>query len=143
VHEDPATGERYQAATGDVAVGVPMAAWLDIRFDRSQYDAWPFPSAGTDAAVGGTWTSSGGSNETAFATDGGNNRLELETGEGGVAGYTASSASHARYAVMVRGRAKLGGFTAVPYGPFLAIGALVWMYWGPALLGWYLRLLAR
>ena len=43
--------------------------------------------------------------------------------------------------LVVRGRAKLGGFTAVPYGPFLAIGALVWMYWGPALLGWYMRLL--
>ena len=50
--------------------------------------------------------------------------------------------SVAGVALMARGRAKLGGFTAVPYGPFLAIGALVWMYWGPALLGWYLRLLA-
>ena len=44
--------------------------------------------------------------------------------------------------LVARGRAQLGGFTAVPYGPFLALGALVWMYWGPALLGWYLRLLA-
>ena len=51
--------------------------------------------------------------------------------------------SVAGVALMVRGRAKLGGFTAVPYGPFLAIGALVWMYWGPALLGWYLRLLVQ
>ena len=50
--------------------------------------------------------------------------------------------SVAGVALMMRGRAKLGGFTAVPYGPFLAIGALTWMYWGPALLGWYLRLLA-
>ena len=41
--------------------------------------------------------------------------------------------------LVVRGRAKLGGFTAVPYGPFLAIGALVWMYWGPLLVGWYLE----
>ncbi len=40
--------------------------------------------------------------------------------------------------LVARGRAKLGGFTAVPYGPFLAIGALVWMYWGPLLVGWYL-----
>ena len=45
-------------------------------------------------------------------------------------------------ALVARGRAKLGGFTAVPYGPFLAIGALAWMYWGPALLSWYLKLLA-
>ena len=44
--------------------------------------------------------------------------------------------------MVVRGRAKLGGFTAVPYGPFLALGALVWMYWGPAILGWYMKLLA-
>ena len=50
--------------------------------------------------------------------------------------------SVAGVALMARGRAKLGGFTAVPYGPFLALGALTWMYWGPALLGWYLRLLA-
>ena len=42
--------------------------------------------------------------------------------------------------LVARGRARLGGFTAVPYGPFLAIGALVWMYWGPALIGWYLGL---
>ena len=41
--------------------------------------------------------------------------------------------------LVARGRAKLGGFTAVPYGPFLAIGALVWMYWGPLLVEWYLE----
>ena len=35
--------------------------------------------------------------------------------------------SVAGVALMARGRAKLGGFTAVPYGPFLAIGALTWM----------------
>lgn len=38
-----------------------------------------------------------------------------------------------------RGRAKLGGFTAVPYGPFLAIGVLTWMYFGPVILEWYLK----
>lgn len=43
--------------------------------------------------------------------------------------------------LILRGRAKLGSFTAVPYGPFLALGALGWMYWGPALLTWYLRTL--
>ena len=41
--------------------------------------------------------------------------------------------------LVARGRAKLGGFTAVPYGPFLALGALAWMYWGPALVGLYLE----
>ena len=43
--------------------------------------------------------------------------------------------------LVARGRAKLGGFTAVPYGPFLAIGALVWMYWGPAIARWYMALM--
>ena len=39
-----------------------------------------------------------------------------------------------------RGKAKLGGFTAVPYGPFLAIGTVVWMFWGPRIVNWYLHL---
>ena len=42
--------------------------------------------------------------------------------------------------LILRGRAKLGGFTAVPYGPFLAIGTVVWMFWGPRIVNWYLRL---
>ncbi len=50
--------------------------------------------------------------------------------------------SVAGLALVARGRAKLGGFTAVPYGPFLALGALAWMYWGPVLFNWYLKLLA-
>ena len=44
--------------------------------------------------------------------------------------------------LMARGKAKLGGFTAVPYGPFLALGVIVWMFWGPGIVGWYLRLLS-
>lgn len=43
-------------------------------------------------------------------------------------------------ALILRGKAKLGGFTAVPYGPFLAFGAVVWMFWGPGIVNWYLRL---
>ncbi len=50
--------------------------------------------------------------------------------------------SIAGIALIVRGKAKLGGFTAVPYGPFLAIGAVVWTLWGPPLLDWYLKLYA-
>jgi len=45
-------------------------------------------------------------------------------------------------ALIVRGKARLGGFTAVPYGPFLAVGALVWMFWGPPLVRAYLKLIA-
>lgn len=39
-----------------------------------------------------------------------------------------------------RGKARLGGYTAVPYGPFLALGVLVWMFWGRPVLAWYLKL---
>lgn len=46
-------------------------------------------------------------------------------------------------ALMVRGKARLGGFTAVPYGPFIAVATLVWMFWGPQLAATYLNLLAR
>ncbi len=36
-----------------------------------------------------------------------------------------------------RGRARIGSFTAVPYGPFIAFGVLAWMYYGPEILEWY------
>jgi leader peptidase (prepilin peptidase)/N-methyltransferase len=55
---------------------------------------------------------------------------------------SAMAGSVAGIAMMARGRAKLGGFTAVPYGPFIAMGVLVWMYWGPAVVNWYVRLYA-
>ena len=42
--------------------------------------------------------------------------------------------------LILRGRAKLGGLTAVPYGPFLALGVLAWMFWGPRIVNWYLHL---
>lgn len=29
----------------------------------------------------------------------------------------------------------------IPYGPYLALGAAVWLFWGPALWGWYTTLL--
>lgn len=46
-------------------------------------------------------------------------------------------------AMIVRGKAKLGGFTAVPYGPFIAVATLVWMFWGPQLVSVYIRMFAR
>ena len=30
--------------------------------------------------------------------------------------------------------------TAVPYGPFLALGVMTWMFWGPRIVNWYLHL---
>ena len=43
-------------------------------------------------------------------------------------------------ALIIRGKAKLGGYTAVPFGPFLALGTLAWMFWGPAIISWYMSL---
>ena len=45
--------------------------------------------------------------------------------------------------LMLKGRARLGGFTAVPYGPFIAVAVLVWMFWGPGLVSSYIALLTR
>ena len=45
-------------------------------------------------------------------------------------------------ALIVRGKAKLGSFTAVPYGPFIAAATLVWMFWGPPLVARYIALFA-
>ena len=45
--------------------------------------------------------------------------------------------------LIIRGRAKIGGFTAVPYGPFIAVATLVWMFWGPGLVSTYIQLLTR
>ncbi len=55
----------------------------------------------------------------------------------------ASSAIGTLFAIVLfaKGKARPGGFTMVPYGPFIAMGALVWMYWGPVLLRWYLSTL--
>ena len=45
-------------------------------------------------------------------------------------------------ALIARGKTKLGGYTAIPYGPFIAIGVLVWMYWGNPIVSWYLSFFA-
>ena len=42
--------------------------------------------------------------------------------------------------LILRGKAKLGGFTAVPFGPFLALGTALWMFWGPRIVNWYMGL---
>ena len=44
-------------------------------------------------------------------------------------------------ALILLSKAKLGRFTAIPYGPYICMGCLAWMFWGPKLVGWYLHLL--
>lgn len=39
-------------------------------------------------------------------------------------------------------KAKLGKFVAIPYGPYICMGCLAWMFRGPELVDWYLHLVA-
>jgi leader peptidase (prepilin peptidase)/N-methyltransferase len=43
--------------------------------------------------------------------------------------------------LIIIGRAKLQG--RLPFGPYLSLGALLWIYWGPLLMAGYLHLLGR
>jgi len=37
-------------------------------------------------------------------------------------------------------KTKLGGFTPIPYGPYICMGCLSWMFYGQQLVDWYLHL---
>ena len=38
-------------------------------------------------------------------------------------------------------KTKFGKFVEIPYGPYICMGCLVWMFYGPELVNWYLRLM--
>ena len=38
-------------------------------------------------------------------------------------------------------KTRLGRFTEIPYGPYICLGCLVWMFWGPRLVRAYLEML--
>jgi len=38
-------------------------------------------------------------------------------------------------------KTKFGKFVEIPYGPYICLGCLVWMFWGPELVRWYLSFL--
>ena len=37
-------------------------------------------------------------------------------------------------------KTKLGSFMEIPYGPYICMGCLSWMFFGPELVRWYLDL---
>ena len=37
-------------------------------------------------------------------------------------------------------KTRFGRFVEIPYGPYICLGCLVWMFFGPELVSWYLRL---
>lgn len=43
--------------------------------------------------------------------------------------------------MIVLAKAKLGRFVEIPYGPYICLGCLCWMFWGAELVGWYLGLM--
>ncbi|MCR5413396.1 MAG: prepilin peptidase [Kiritimatiellae bacterium] len=45
-------------------------------------------------------------------------------------------------AMVLLSKARLGGFKEIPYGPYICIGCIAWMFRGPELVAWYLRLFA-
>lgn len=38
-------------------------------------------------------------------------------------------------------KTKLGGFTPIPYGPYICMGCLAWMFYGPQIVNWYMHLI--
>jgi leader peptidase (prepilin peptidase)/N-methyltransferase len=55
----------------------------------------------------------------------------------------ASSLAGAVAGVLLMSRGKGGSSTMIPYGPFLAMGAMSYVFWGPALIAWYFFRLGR
>ena len=45
-------------------------------------------------------------------------------------------------ALLAAAKARLGGFTPIPYGPYIAMGCLYWMFFGPETVRWYMALFA-
>ena len=40
-------------------------------------------------------------------------------------------------------KTRLGSFAEIPFGPYICLGCLAWMFWGPELVRWYMNLFAR
>ena len=44
-------------------------------------------------------------------------------------------------ALILLSKTKLGGFTPIPYGPYICMGCLAWMFYGPQIVNWYMHLI--
>ena len=42
--------------------------------------------------------------------------------------------------LIILSKTKLGGFASIPYGPYICMGCLAWMFYGPQLVNWYVHL---
>ena len=40
-------------------------------------------------------------------------------------------------------KTRLGSFAEIPFGPYICLGCLAWMFWGDELVRWYMNLFAR
>ncbi len=49
--------------------------------------------------------------------------------------------SIAGVSAIIFSKTKLGRFVEIPYGPYICMGSLVWMFHGDEILNWYLRML--
>ena len=38
-------------------------------------------------------------------------------------------------------KTRFGSFAEIPFGPYICLGCLAWMFWGPELVRWYMNLL--
>ncbi len=43
--------------------------------------------------------------------------------------------------LMICAKVRLGKFVAIPYGPYICLGCLAWMFYGPQLVNWYISLM--
>ena len=51
--------------------------------------------------------------------------------------------SVAGLSMLAMSKTRLGRFVEIPYGPYICLGCLAWMFAGPEIVGWYIRLLSR
>jgi Na+/glutamate symporter len=54
--------------------------------------------------------------------------------------YLPSSVVGGLVGLIALSKAKIGRFVEIPYGPYICAGCLAWMFFGRAIIGWYVGL---